>query len=202
VLCYVHAVNSAPTLASQSYSILMDRALTVNASAGILAGAADANGDPLTVQLVTNTTHGDLSLSPDGSFIYSPQTGFVGIDTFAVVASDGQATSSPATTMTINVTGKPPPATIEPTIQSTTAITRTFAGAHARADISTHVFNGHHVGAGSPGERCIHPSSTQPVATVVHLPQPCMRPLHEACSFTCNVGSAMRHVLLLSHMKA
>ncbi len=55
--------------------------------------------------VVTNPTHGSLSLNADGSFSYTPKNGFTGTDTFTYKDVEGANTSNIAT-VTINVLPK------------------------------------------------------------------------------------------------
>jgi len=59
------------------------------------------------VSLVTTTTHGVLTLYADGSFIYTPESGFVGEDTFVyeleTYPAGGKATWTDQATVTITV---------------------------------------------------------------------------------------------------
>jgi VCBS repeat-containing protein len=64
-------VNEAPTVTGSAHTTAEDTALNV-AAPGVLAGANDPEGAPLTAQLVTGTTNGTLTLAPDGSFDYTP----------------------------------------------------------------------------------------------------------------------------------
>ena len=41
----------------------------------MLANDSDPNGDPLTAVKASDPTHGTLTLSPDGSFAYTPNDG-------------------------------------------------------------------------------------------------------------------------------
>ena len=83
-----------------------DRSLTVVAP-GVLTGADDPDGDPITAVLSTDVSHGTLVLDPDGSWTYAPAPGFVGTDSFTFVATDGFMSSAPAT-VTIDVTNAAP----------------------------------------------------------------------------------------------
>ena len=47
--------------------------------------------------LVSSPAYGTLALSPDGSFTYQPQAGFIGIDSFTYKASTGLYESEVAT---------------------------------------------------------------------------------------------------------
>ncbi len=38
----------------------------------MLGSDTDADGDPLTAELVDGPSHGTLTLQPDGSFLYQP----------------------------------------------------------------------------------------------------------------------------------
>jgi VCBS repeat-containing protein len=80
--------------------------LTVSVG-GVLQNDTSPSGSPLTAALVAGPAHGSLTLNADGSFTYAPTAGYVGIDTFTYTASDGIATSSPAT-VTLNVTDQAP----------------------------------------------------------------------------------------------
>jgi VCBS repeat-containing protein len=98
-------VNPAPTGAADEYEVQQNTTLNV-ASPGVLANDSDAQLDPLAAVLVDQPLHGLLNLRPDGSFVYMPQAGFVGTDTFAYAASDGQALSAP-TLVRITITPTP-----------------------------------------------------------------------------------------------
>jgi VCBS repeat-containing protein len=70
---------------------------------GVLTNDTDSNLDPLTAVKVTDPAHGTLGLNSDGSFTYTPSTGFTGDDTFTYQASDGLLNSNVAN-VTITVT--------------------------------------------------------------------------------------------------
>ena len=75
----------------------------------ILDNVIDPDGDPFTTALVTTTTHGTLTLNPDGTYEYEPQAGYVGPDTFTISAVDGQIGAVPVqATVTINMTNTQP----------------------------------------------------------------------------------------------
>jgi VCBS repeat-containing protein len=94
--------NDAPVAQADTYTIAEDGKLTV-AAAGVLANDTDVDGDTLTAALVDGPDHGKLVLSPDGSFVYTPDANFNGTDSFTYQASDGTAASEPVT-VTLNVT--------------------------------------------------------------------------------------------------
>jgi hypothetical protein len=94
---------AAPVANDDSYTMTANTTLSVDAP-GVLANDTSPFGTPLTFVLVTEPAHGTLSISStgDGSFAYIPATNFVGTDTFTYEATDGIATSAPAT-VTIEV---------------------------------------------------------------------------------------------------
>jgi beta-glucanase (GH16 family) len=86
------AVGAAPAasdelvLYADAYTILENRVLTIAPDAGVLAN--DDSGLALTASLVSGPTHGTLSFAADGSFIYTPNSAFQGIDNFIYRATD------------------------------------------------------------------------------------------------------------------
>ena len=88
--------NIAPVSENDSYTLQVDGSLSVPTN-GVLCNDRDANGDVMTVALVEGTLRGTLNLAVDGSFDYTPQTGWSGADQFAYTASDGEFVSEVAT---------------------------------------------------------------------------------------------------------
>ncbi|MBI2151099.1 tandem-95 repeat protein, partial [Candidatus Woesearchaeota archaeon] len=95
--------NRAPTAAADSYNVDEEATLTVNVP-GVLANDIDPDGTGLTTVLVSNTQHGTLTLSTDGSFTYTPTANFFGTDLFTYNAYDGTSYSTTPATVTITVT--------------------------------------------------------------------------------------------------
>jgi VCBS repeat-containing protein len=94
-------VNGPPVALNDSYATSQNTALTVSAP-GVLGNDNDPNGDAFTAALVSNPTHGNVSLNAQGSFIYTPAANFFGTDSFTYKATDGQLESNNVT-VTINV---------------------------------------------------------------------------------------------------
>jgi len=86
-----------PTANNDSYNASPNQSLAVTSTNGVLANDTNVAGLPLTVSLVSSTNDGSLKLNPDGSFTYTPNTGFIGTDIFTYQATDGTLTSSTAT---------------------------------------------------------------------------------------------------------
>ncbi|MDJ0939426.1 MAG: Ig-like domain-containing protein [Woeseiaceae bacterium] len=91
--------NTAPVATDQS--VVTDPATAVS----VPAVATDADGDMLSFAVATPPTSGTAALASAG-FIYTPDPGFGGVDTFTYTASDGTDTSAPAT-VTITVNARP-----------------------------------------------------------------------------------------------
>src|SRR5436190_24269831 len=68
----VTPVNDAPMAVNDdSYTTPEDTQLTV-LTPGVLANDSDVDGDALSAVLVSNPSHGTLTLNGDGSLIYMP----------------------------------------------------------------------------------------------------------------------------------
>ncbi len=98
----VNSVPDVPVALDDAYAIDEDNFLQVDSATGVLANDTDGDGDPLTVQLVSGPSHGSLTLNPDGSFTYTPNSNFNGEDSFTYRVSDGNLDSNVAT-VTITV---------------------------------------------------------------------------------------------------
>lgn len=99
----IAAVNDAPAAVEDSYTMTENGLLTTSAGTGVLANDTDAEDDTLTATLVSNVSHGVLTLNPNGSFFYNPDNDYSGTDTFTYMASDG-VDDSAETTVTITIT--------------------------------------------------------------------------------------------------
>ncbi|MDO9456450.1 LamG-like jellyroll fold domain-containing protein [Nocardioides sp.] len=101
--------NATPVAVSDTFVTDEDVALTV-AAPGVLTNDTDADGDDLTAAAVTQPAHGDVTLGADGAFTYTPDAGFVGVDSFTYAADDGTVDSAPATvSITVEEAGQPSP---------------------------------------------------------------------------------------------
>jgi VCBS repeat-containing protein len=67
------------------------------ARANVLANDFDPDSINLVASVIAQPTHGDLTLNANGSFRYTPNAGFSGVDQFTYRVSDGQQFSQPAT---------------------------------------------------------------------------------------------------------
>jgi hypothetical protein len=85
--------NLAPNAVTDSYYIGPGLTLTVSAADGVLDNDNDPDGDTLQALLVDGVDYGLLSLHLDGSLVYVPTVGFIGVDSFTYRAFDGLAYS-------------------------------------------------------------------------------------------------------------
>ena len=103
------SVNALPTAAHDAYTTAENTPLTV-AAPGVLANDSDADGEALSALLISGADHGAVALRADGSFGYTPASGYAGRDYFTYRASDGRNTSDVVTaTITITPDPSPPP---------------------------------------------------------------------------------------------
>ncbi len=99
-----NAPEEAPIGNDDSYSTTQDTALQIT-TPGVLDNDTDANGDTLSAVLISDVSNGTLTLNGDGSFNYTPDTGFYGADSFVYRADDGTGQSSDVTvTISVNET--------------------------------------------------------------------------------------------------
>ncbi len=79
--------NSPPVAADDLYPAGQDTQLKI-AAPGVLSNDSDPDKDALTAALAQAPAHGNVALSPDGSFQYDPAPGYSGPDFFTYQACD------------------------------------------------------------------------------------------------------------------
>ncbi|NVJ49018.1 MAG: tandem-95 repeat protein, partial [Gammaproteobacteria bacterium] len=126
--------NSPPVAENLNLQVEQDTAL------GITVIAADADDDPLTYRIVQAPQNGTLTGNgPD--YVYTPNPGFIGSDSFSFVANDGQEDSNIAVA-TISVTEIPnsPPVAenLNLQVEQDTALGITVIATDADADPLTY----------------------------------------------------------------
>lgn len=102
VTIIVDAVNDAPIAADQHIETVE------NVATSSVLSVTDVDSSTFTYNIVTPPTSGSVSIDTNGTFTYTPNSGFTGTDSFQWEAFDGAASSSPAST-TITVVAAPPP---------------------------------------------------------------------------------------------
>jgi VCBS repeat-containing protein len=133
-------LNNSPTLLGPAYTIdkTPDHApVAANGSASgeenaVVTGAlvaTDADGDPLTFSRVAQASHGSVSVNANGSFAYTPKTGFSGTDSFTFKANDGVLDSNIATvSLTVFDLATPPHLASGPASVASPAAAGSLAG--------------------------------------------------------------------------
>lgn len=92
-----------PVAANDTYQVTADT--TFNSPTSVLANDTDADGDTIDqVLLNSNVSHGTLSLASDGTFAYTPTTGFSGVDSFTYFARDAANSENSASPATVTLT--------------------------------------------------------------------------------------------------
>lgn len=74
-----------------------------NVSVGGRLTAVDPDGDTLTFQITTEPTKGEIELTDDGRFVYTPETNRRGRDYFGFKAVDAEGNSSQEATVIIRI---------------------------------------------------------------------------------------------------
>ncbi len=91
-----------------AYTTEQDTPLSVPAP-GVLSNDFYSGEGTLSAMLVSGAGSGNVSLNPNGAFVYTPNTGFSGTDSFTYQASDGTDVSNTATvTITVNAANSAP----------------------------------------------------------------------------------------------
>jgi hypothetical protein len=97
--------NRNPLGTDDLFGVVINTARTISAP-GFLANDMDPDGDALTaIYIADNVDHGTLSAFADGSFLYTPSSGFTGTDQFQYVMRDSHNNQSGNITVTLEVIG-------------------------------------------------------------------------------------------------
>jgi VCBS repeat-containing protein len=104
--CPGATANQPPVANDDGYTTDEDVVLNI-AAPGVLGNDSDPESDPLTAVLETGPANGTLTLDADGSFDYTPDSNFNGVDSFGYFANDGSVNSVITATVTITVTAVP-----------------------------------------------------------------------------------------------
>ena len=107
-LCMLDRLNYTPTVAlAPSISLNVETYKDVP-TAGTVS-AYDPEGDEITYEIVRYASHGRVSLTDrhTGAYVYTPDSGFVGRDSFDYVVRDRYGNYSTSATVSITVTPRP-----------------------------------------------------------------------------------------------
>jgi Domain of unknown function (DUF4347)/Bacterial Ig domain/Bacterial cadherin-like domain len=117
--------NDAPFVAGDAYTTVEDTPLAI-AAPGALANDGDEDLNPVTASLVAGPANGSVVFNADGSFVYTPNANFAGVDSFTYHVSDGALVSVDATiTIAVSPVNDAPTAA-DGSVLSTPAVAYTF----------------------------------------------------------------------------
>jgi hypothetical protein len=102
VVIQINPINDIPVTKQVTLEVLEDDKIVKNVINGMALNTFDADGDPLKYLIVETTKNGILNYSQDGSFTYTPNKNFNGLDSFTYKATDNIYNSN-ISTYTINV---------------------------------------------------------------------------------------------------
>ena len=100
----IHVTDRAPVAGAVHFTAIEGQALQV-LDPGVLVNDSDPDGDAIRSLAVSQPAHGHVVLAFTGGFVYTPDAGFHGLDSFGYTLSDG-ALSSPGV-VTVSVDGTP-----------------------------------------------------------------------------------------------
>ncbi|WP_052417262.1 retention module-containing protein [Cellvibrio mixtus] len=101
VIIEITPVNDAPVANNDTVTVLEDGSVTV----AVRSNDTDAEGDPLTVNSVTQGANGSVVIDAvTGNPIYTPNAGFSGTDSFTYTVRDPAGAVSNTATVTVTVT--------------------------------------------------------------------------------------------------
>ncbi|MCO6439460.1 MAG: tandem-95 repeat protein [Phycisphaerae bacterium] len=114
--------NTAPNAVAEAATTTEDIAVT---TVNVLANDTDADGDPLNITGFTQASNGTVVDNGDGTFTYTPNANFAGVDSFTYTIEDGNGGTDTATvSITVNPVNDAPVVTNDSfTTSEDTAIT-------------------------------------------------------------------------------
>ena len=93
---YAWRGNRHPVAKDDEYYTLRNLTLD-DPSSSVLENDIDPNTNSLEAMLVLGTAHGTVTLHMNGSFVYVPDAGYIGSDSFTYMAYNGELYSQEAT---------------------------------------------------------------------------------------------------------
>ena len=90
----------APNAINDAYSVAPGLFLNVPAP-GVLSNDSDPSGNPLSLDSITQPTHGSLVAYTDGQFTYISDPGYLGTDTWTYQMTNGFTRATATVTMTV-----------------------------------------------------------------------------------------------------
>jgi gliding motility-associated-like protein len=100
-LVVITVLNQAPVAINDSTTTFACVPVNIN----IKSNDTDAEGNALTVTIVSNPTNGTLTVNTDGTYKYSPNTNYTGTDQFTYTVKDPAPLTSNTGTVKITISG-------------------------------------------------------------------------------------------------
>ena len=115
---YITTNNTAPDAADDYYQVEIGHGLYVSAEQGVLANDSDADGNSIVVYNPETiiTAHGQVEIHSDGSFVYTPEGNYIGVDSFTYMITDEILFDIETAAVYITVTEENLPPVISPDI--------------------------------------------------------------------------------------
>ncbi|QEW17871.1 hypothetical protein LA6_000025 [Marinibacterium anthonyi] len=98
--------NAAPVASDDALVTTAGSALLITVATDLLDNDSDADGDAISVTGFTAPEHGTLIDNEDGTWSYTPDTGYSGTDSFAYTVTDGTDTDTATVALTVNAVGE------------------------------------------------------------------------------------------------
>lgn len=137
VVIEINSINDIPVTNNTTEVILEDFKLSKSVAEGLKTVSFDVDGDPLTYEIIKSTKNGVLEFKKDGSFTYSPNPNFFGVDSFTFLAADFELKSN-VSTYTINVL----PVNDKPILKSDTLFYQLFRNENLLLKTQEDLLNG------------------------------------------------------------
>ena len=115
----IAVINALPTLADDTAATEQEAAVIID----VLANDFDPDGDPLSVDGFTYEGDGTLVLNEDGTFSFTPESGYTGEDSFIYSAADPEA-GAELGKATVTITISPLPVVVAPLTSSAPGLER------------------------------------------------------------------------------
>jgi hypothetical protein len=97
------SVKATPIGVNDAYTSIGNVGITVPVGNGVLTNDVSPDATAITASVTTNVTHGTLVLAANGSFTYTPTTGYTGSDSFIYTVTSTNGLTSTNNTVTLTV---------------------------------------------------------------------------------------------------